>query len=186
MDDGSIIRLFEERDEQGIAELETKYSAYLRRIAKNVLRDGRDAEECVNDTYLKVWNRIPPEKPDDLPAFIGKIARDSAIDSYRSKTAKKRRGSEYESSLDELSEVIPSHDTTEGEVNVRLLHEAIASYLLTLSEKSRNMFIRRYYFFDSAKLIAETNVMSVSAVRVTLFRIREGLREYLEKEGFGL
>ena len=184
MDDSRIIELFEDRDESAIREVERKYSAFLKKIARNVLKSEQDVEECLSDAYYKVWNRIPPEKPRDLPAFLGKITRDEAISVYRARRSKKRIGSEYEISLDELCEVLPSADTPEEEFDARVLCDAIARYLGTLPERTRKIFIRRYFFFDPVKTIATSYGMSVSAVKAALFRLRTGLKEFLTKEGF--
>ena len=184
MDDSRIIELFEERDEDAIREVEQKYSAFLKRIARNVLRSEQDVEECLSDAYYKAWSRIPPEKPRDLPSFLGKIVRDSAIDVYRSRKTKKRLGTEYELSVEELGDVIPSGETPEDELDAKVLCDAIARYLGALPERSQKIFIRRYFFFDPVKTIATSYGMSTSAVKTALFRLREGLKEFLEKEGF--
>ena len=186
MDDSRIIELFEDRDESAIREVERKYSAFLKKIARNVLKSEQDVEECLSDAYYKVWNRIPPEKPRDLPAFLGKITRDEAISVYRARRSKKRIGSEYEISLDELGEILPSADTPEEEFDARVLCDDIASYLGTLPERTQRLFVRRYFFFDPVKTIASSYGMSVSAVKTALFRAREGLKEYLRKEGFSV
>ncbi len=186
MDDSRIIELFEKRDEAAIRAVEHKYSVFLKRIAGNVLKNEQDVEECVSDTYYKAWRRIPPEKPRDLPSFLGKIVRDSAVDVYRSRRTKRRLGTEYELSLDELGELIASEQTPESEFDAKVLSGAVGRYLGTLQVQRQKIFIRRYFFFDSVKTIAASYGMSVSAVKTVLFRLREGLKEFLKKEGFSV
>ena len=184
MDDSEIIALFERRDESAVEAVKEKYSAYLARTVKNVLFDDADVEECLSETYFRIWNKIPPAKPGNFALFIGKIARELAIDSYRTKTAQKRRGSEYELSLAEIGDLIPSEDTADEAVDAAFLKEKISEFLKQTPEKARRVFLRRYFFFDSVKTIAQTYGMSESSVKVTLFRTREKLRKILEKEGF--
>ncbi len=183
MEDGEIIARLEERDESVIGEIGKKYSAYLSKTAKNVLLDDSDVEECVNETYFRVWQRIPPAKPANFALFIGKIARELAIDMYRTKTARKRRGSEYEASLDELGDLFSPEDDPADAADAEFLRGKISEFLRAAPEKTRKIFIRRYFLFDRVKTIARAYGLSESYVKVTLFRTREKLREFLEKEG---
>ncbi len=184
MDDGQIISLLEARDEKAISAIGEKYSAYLKRIAMNVLGDEADAEECVNETLFRAWRRIPPARPDNLAAYLGKIVRELAIDAYRAKRSRQNTASEYEQTVRELGIFSPGDDGTERAVDGIVLRDAIVAFLRRVSEKERNVFVRRYFFFDSVKTIAETYRLGESDVKVTLFRMRNKLKKYLEKEGY--
>ncbi|MBQ2469184.1 MAG: RNA polymerase sigma factor [Clostridia bacterium] len=184
MDDGQIIALLEARNEEAISAIEKKYSAYLKRIAMNVLGSEADAEECVNETYFRAWRRIPPEIPRDLAAYLGKIVRDLAIDAYRAKKSRLNTASEYENAFRELGIFDPSGDGTEHTADGIFLRDTIAAFLKKATEKERKVFVRRYFFFDPVKTISEKYRMSESDVKVTLFRTRNKLKKYLEKEGY--
>ena len=181
MDDNSIIALYNQRDEQAIAETDKKYGNYCLTIAFNVLNDRQDSEECVNDTYLKVWNVIPPTMPQRFKAFLGRITRNLAIDRYRSKA--RRIDNETDLALHELDECIKSESFDEDSTN---LSEAINSFLHTLPERDCNIFLCRYYFVYSIKEIAKRQGMKENHVRSILSRTREKLREHLKKEGITL
>lgn len=184
MQDNEIVELYWQRDESAIHETEKKYSRYLLKIAYNILSDWEDSRECVNDTYLGAWNTIPPQKPGVLSSYLGKIARRSAIDILRKKTCGRRRASEYAISLSELDECLPAGNITEQNADVHLLAEAINKYLRTLPVEARDIFIGRYYYSDSIREVASYYRMSESKVKSMLYRIRIGLRAYLEEEGF--
>ena len=186
MDDGQIISLLEARDEKAISAIGEKYSAYLKRIAMNVLGNESDAEECVNETFFRVWRRIPPARPANLPAYLGKIVRELAIDAYRAKRSRQNTASEYEATVRELGLFAPTDDGTERAVDGIVLRDAIVGFLKKISEKERNVFVRRYFFFDPVNTIAETYRLGESDVKVTLFRTRNKLKKYLEKEGYRL
>ena len=183
-DDRQIISMMEQRDESALEQIREKYSAYLTRIAKNVLGNDADAEECVNETLFRIWQKIPPADPPNFPLFIGKIARELAIDTFRAKLTKKRRGSEYEASLNELGDLIPSDDGTSDLIDGILLRDKISEFLRLVPEQKRKIFIRRYFLFDPVKTIARSYGVSESYVKVNLYRTRTKLKEYLEKEGF--
>ena len=178
--DAEIIELYIKRDERAISETANKYGAYCETIAYNILLDSFDAEECVNDTYLRTWNSIPPTLPRILSAFLAKITRNLAIDKYKKKRAQKR--SSYEESLDELSECVGGRDISE-DIEISAIGSAISSFLYTESEMSRRIFVRRYFFEDSIEEIAKKHRMSLSSVKTTLHRTRARLAKYLEKEG---
>ena len=184
MKDETIVDLFWRREESAIAETRTKYGRYLTKIAYRILGNLEDCEECVNDTYLKAWNSIPPQRPKTLPVYFGKITRQTAIDCYRRQTSVKRGGAEFEASLDELEECIPAGSTIEIELDGQMLSSVISQYLYTLPQDKRMLFIRRYFYCDSVKVLAKQNGCSQSKIKSTLFRMRAGLKEYLEKEGF--
>lgn len=184
MQDDKIVSLYLKRDETAIRETEKKYSRYLTKIAYNVLADWEDSSECVNDTYLKAWNSIPPHKPELLSIYLGKITRQVSIDALRKRKSKKRQASEYLLTLSELGECLSAGNTTEQDADLHLLSGAINSYLYTLSDEARDIFIGRYYFMDSIREIASYYNMSQSKVKSMLHRIRIGLKKHLEQEGF--
>jgi len=186
MDDDAIVELYWKRDETAINETEKKYDRYLFKIAFNILASFEDSKESVNDTYLKTWNSIPPHKPGILSTYLGKITRQTAIDFFRKRTSQKRQDSEYALSLSELAECITSGGGPGQELEVKILADAINTYLRTLSTEARNVFVTRYYFMDSIKRISENYGMSESKIKSMLYRSRLGLKEHLEKEGFFL
>lgn len=184
MEDAQIIDLYWQRKESAISETKMKYSHYLTKIAYNILQNYEDSEESVNDTYLKAWNSIPPHRPGKLAAYLGKITRRLSIDIYRKRTSQKRAGSEYTVSLSELEDCVSHDNTPEQMVETEQMARAISAYLRTLSEESRNVFVCRYFFCDSIQEIAASTSASESKVKSMLYRIRIGLKAYLEKEGF--
>jgi len=186
MSDEEIIGLFLSRDEEAIRQTEGKYSRYLLMIALNILNNAEDGSECVNDTYFKAWNTIPPHLPARLSCYLGKITRELSIDRWRKKTSARRGGSQYALSLEELSECVPADGTPEQYADAAMLAEAISSYLYTCGSDARNTFVERYYFCDSIKSIAACHKMSESKVKSMLFRTRAGLKKYLEKEGYSI
>lgn len=182
MEDKEIIELYRQRNETAISETENKYGKYLTKIAYNILADIEDCNESVNDTYLKTWYSIPPHCPVVFSAFLAKITRQISIDIYRKKNTKKRHGSEYAVSIDELYDCAGTDGSPEEEVDLKVLSSAIGSYLADISEESRSVFICRYYFFDSIRDISDSHSMSESKVKSMLHRTRLGLKEYLKKE----
>lgn len=184
MEDERIVNLYWDRDENAIRETERKYSRYLTKIAYNVLNDLEDSRESVNDTYLAAWNSIPPQRPGILATYLAKLTRRISIDIFRKRNREKRRGSEYALSLDELAGMVSAGNTTEEALNAKLLGEAISAYLRTLSPDARNTFIGRYYFLDPLAEVAGYCGMSESKAKSMLYRTRQGLKVYLEKEGF--
>ena len=183
MEDSEIIALFFERSEQAVAELDRKYGAAVKSTAAHILSDRLDAEECVNDTYWAVWNRIPPEKPDPLVSYVCRIARNLAVNRYHANTAKKRNGN-YDLVLDELEECLPSGADIETEIEARELTDAINRFLAALSREDRFHFIRRYWYADPVSELAARTNGSANRISVRLFRLREKLRIMLAKEGF--
>ena len=184
MQDEKIVALYLMRDETAIRETEKKYGSYLTKIAHNILADWEDCKECVNTTYFKTWTSIPPHKPSVLSTYLGKITREYAIEIFRTQHRKKRSGSEYELSLSELGECIPAKQSTESQVELMLLTEALNAFLYSLTSEERCVFVGRYYYMDSIKKVSSYYGMSESKVKSMLFRIRNRLKEYLEKEGF--
>ena len=180
MQDNEIIDLYLKRDENAISETADKYGAYCNKIAYNILMDSFEAEECVNDTYLRTWNSIPPIIPRVLSAFLAKITRNIAIDRYKHNNAKKRLG--YETSLDELGECIGG-GTIADEIEISAIGNAISRFLYTENELNRRIFVRRYFFEDSIDEIAKSHGLSAGQTRTLLHRIRSRLSDFLKKEG---
>lgn len=184
MDDKSIVELFFARSESAIKETSRKYGAFLRFIALRILGNDQDAEEVENDTYVRLWNSIPPKKPDPLKPYIARVARNLSLNRYDGKTAQKR--CETTLALDELSECLPDN-SGENELGESFaLREALNSFLDSLDMKTRRVFMQRYFYTCSAREIARVNGMKESAVTMLLFRTRQKLKEHLHKEGFDL
>lgn len=179
MDDYQIIRLFFERSEQAITELSRKYGALCFRIARDILNDHQDAEECVNDAYLGAWNSIPPQSPDPLRAYICRIVRNLALKKLRANTALKR-GSQFEVSLEELANCIPDNSLDE-QLAVSELSAQINTFLSALSRDDRIMFVRRYWFADPLSEIADTFGITEHNASVRLSRLRRKLHQYLKE-----
>ena len=185
MDDGKIVELFWKRSEDAIGELTAKYGASLLRIAENILGNRSDAEECVNDTYLSCWNSIPPENPQSLSAYAGRIVRNLAISKYRQKKAARRWGGKYDRALDELESTFASPDDAVGDIiSEEELVRAINEFLGRLDAETRVMFVRRYFYSDSVSDIAKRMHLTGRAVSLKLFRVREKLREHLIERGY--
>lgn len=178
MDDQQILTLLWQRSENAISALAQQFGNLLYRITHNLLGNPQDAEECVNDTYLAMWNSIPPKRPDPLQPYICRIGRNIALNRLRSNTAQKRSG--YEVSLDELAGCIPAPCLEDG----RALGQAMDAWLDTLNKDNRIIFLRRYWFGDSVKDIAVAFSMKESAVSVRLSRLRDSLKAHLIKEGY--
>ena len=182
MEDSEIIALFYARSEQAISELEEKYGAAVKKVAANILGSAQDAEECVSDTYLGVWNTIPPQDPDPLKTYVCKIARNLAVKKYHSNTAAKRN-SFYDAALDELEEAIAAPGGVEDEFDAKELSAAISRFLDTVSYEDRFIFVRRYWYADAASDIAAMMHTGSHRVSVRLSRTRQKLKNYLKKEG---
>ena len=186
MKDAEIVALYWDRNEEAIQQTQQKYGAYLTKIAYNILSDFEDSKECVNDTYLKAWNSMPPHRPGILSTYLGKIARQLSIDAFRKKHSMKRYASEYAASLDELGDSFSDSTTPEQTLDAQMLDDAINRFLRTLPNDARNTFIGRYYFFDSLKDVAAYCGMSEAKTKSMLYRTRQSLKAYLVKEGFDL
>ena len=184
MEDEKIIGLFFARDQQAIQELNQKYGKLFHALALRILNDRRDAEECVNDAYLGVWNAIPPQRPQVLSAYVCRIVRNLALKAYARNTAA-RRNSAYDVAMGELESCLPAPGTVERELEARELVRVVEGFLDTLSRENRVIFLRRYWFADSYEDIARQVGLSEKAVSVRLSRLREKLRQYLmEQEVF--
>lgn len=182
MEDQKIIDLFNARSEQAISELIAKHGAQVKRVTANILRDPLDVEESVSDTYLRVWNAIPPQIPKSLRAFVIGVARNTALSRFHANTARKRN-SNYDAALDELEDCLADGTDVEGELEAKELSRCINDYLAGLSYDDRFLFVRRYYYADPVAAIAKAMHMPPHRASVRLFRIRERLQQYLRKEG---
>lgn len=183
LEDSKIIDLFFAREEQAIASLSAKYGTVCNRIAKNILKSDLDAEECVNDAYLAVWNTVPPEKPEPLKAYISRIVRNIAIAKYHANTSVKRN-SFYDVALEELEDCLAASQTVEREVTANELTEQINRFLGTIDEESRMLFVRRYWYSDNISDLADRFHTSNNNISVRLSRIRGKLKNYLQKEWY--
>lgn len=185
MDDDKIIELFFLRSEEAIGELSKKYGGKCFKVAHNVLGDRRDSEECVNDAYLGVWNSVPPERPDPLLSYVCRIVRNLALKKYHENTAKKRN-SNYDVALDEISGCFPSSSSVEDELESGEIAAAIGDFLGSLGKDDRIMFVRRYWYADTPGEIAALFGKSGHFVSVRLSRIRKALKKHLAEKGVTL
>ena len=182
--DREIVELYWERSERAIEETSKKYGRYLHTIAYNILHDRLDCEECVNDTYLGVWNRIPPARPNAFRVFLSKIARNISIDRFRKNHASRRIPSEMTVALDELEECVADPSTPESEYAIGAMIRVLNEFLRGLDAKDEFIFICRYYYADSVDRIAELLEVNRSTVYRALGEMRKNLKMALEKEGW--
>ena len=185
MEDKQIVDLFWARSEAAISETEKKYGRYCHYIAYEILGNNEDAKEVVNDTYLKLWNTIPPRRPEPLKPYVGTLSRQLALDAYKAQTAQKR-GGRVTLVLDELSECIPDTDSGEDIGESVALSDALTRFIRSLPPKTRNIFVRRYFYMSSVAEIAKDFSMKESNVTMHLLRTRKKLELFLKKEGFDL
>ena len=183
MDDNEIIALFFSRSEQAIDALSGKYGKLCQIIAENILGNQLDAEECVNDTYLAVWNTIPPQKPNPLRTYVCKITRNIAVTRYHANTALKRN-SHYDIALDELEECLCCADDAESHLLAKELSHLLDRFLAGLDRHTRVMFVRRYWFAEPVAQIAYDLGMRPNSVSVQLSQTGSKLRKFLIKEGY--
>lgn len=182
IDDKSIIKLFFDRSERALEELDLKYGKLCYKLSYNILNNRQDAEECVNDTFLGAWNSIPPAEPDPLRAYVCKIARNVSLKLYYRKEAQKRSSvSVYDIAMQELEDYLPAPNTVEAEVETRELTLIIEDFLDTLSDENCVIFLRRYWFSDTYAEIAERLGISEKSVSMRLVRIRKQMKQYLLK-----
>ena len=183
MEDNEIIELYWERSEAAISETSKKYSRYCRYISFNILQNNEDSEECVNDTYLRAWNAMPPNRPNCLATFLGKITRNLALDRFKKYTAKKRDHGQIELVLSELDDCVPVLPTVEQEIAEKELVELLNDFLESLPKNKRIIFMQRYWYLMPIKEIATRSGESESQVKSALFRTRNTLKAILQKEG---
>ena len=180
MEDQQIIALLWQRSEEAIAALNEKFGNRLQHLSRNILSSDADAQECVNDTYLALWNAIPPQRPEPLTPFVLRLCKNIAISRLRAATARKRSG--YEVALEELSDIIGSN-TLDDTLSAQVLGQAINRFLGTLNPKDRIIFLRRHWYGDSVPAIAKQMRLSESNISVRLHRTRNKLKSYLIQEG---
>lgn len=182
MEDQDIIDLFFERSEQAVRELIRKYGTAIQKVASNILADPLDVEECCNDTYMALWNQIPPARPTYLGAYACRVARNISLNRYHASTAEKRN-SYYDVALDELGETVSGLSDIESEHDAKELAKYLNLFLGKQSREDRYLFMRRYWYGDKLSDIAQMLGITPHKASVRLFRLRQKLREYLMKEG---
>ncbi len=183
-DDQTIIRLFEARNETAIEETIQQYGRTCRSIIKNILKSQEDTEECFNDVMMKLWESIPPAKPEHFGAYVFSLARNTALKRYDELHAQKRGGGASCVAIEELSECLPSAEDISERVDERDMLDAMTRFLDDLPRQQRIIFMKRYYFVSSISEIADELHLSESNVKTTLSRIRSKLHKFMEKEGF--
>ena len=183
MEDRKIVDLYWQRDENAIPETAAKFGGYCRTIAYNILADAEDAEECLNDTWLRAWNTMPTNRPNKLAPYLGKLSRWISLTRLREKTSLKRGGGETELVLDELAEAVDSGADVEKAVELKELNAALRRFLKSLGETERQVFLARYWYIASIAEIAEKFGFSESKVTSMLHRTRKKLLGYLKEEG---
>lgn len=184
MEDINIIDLYFKRDEVAIYETQKKYGRYCYSIARNILSEHEDAKECENDTYLATWNAIPPNKPNALAPFLGKLTRRISIDLWRKKNAGKRGNGEPALVYEELEECIPCKHGVEKSIEAKELSNLINRFLSGLPALERRVFVMRYFYMSGIGQMERDMHMGRSRIKSMLFRTRNKLRVFLEKEGY--
>ena len=184
MEDREIIQLYFDRNEEAIRQTEQQYGHYCFTVAYHILFDRDDSEECVNDTWLKTWQLIPPQRPKYLKYFLAKITRGFAVNRLRTKTRDKRGGSEADIALEELENVLSSGSDPEKEYDRKELGRLISRFLSREKKQDAALFVRRYFYAESVRIIAQQYGMSENTVSLRLSRMREKLKEELTKEGY--
>lgn len=182
MDDETIISLFWARDERAIAETSSKYGRLMYHIANNILSNYQDREECVNDTYLAVWNAIPDKHPNRFSVFLCRIVKNLALKKYEYISAAKRNPA-IVTSLEELGDCVSGTNSVESESEKKRIENAIDQFLWQLGDEKQTVFIRRYWYFDSIETICNYTGFSQSKVKSMLYEMRRKLKKYLESEG---
>ena len=182
MDDQTLVDLYWARDEEAIKETSAKYGRLCRYIANNILGNAEDCEECLNDTYFAAWNTIPVQRPNRFSVFISRITRNLALKKWEYLSAAKRNPSAI-ISLDELGDCVSGRFSIESEIESKHIESTIDTFLWEQGYEKRNIFIRRYWYFDSIESICEKTGFSQSKVKSILYELRLKLRKYLESEG---
>lgn len=186
MEDHAIIALFWAREERALEETAHKYGSFCRSIAYNILCNREDTEECVNDTWLRAWNSMPPQRPSILSSFLGKITRNLSLDRFKLSHAGKRGGGQLPLALEELGDCVSGGESVEDQLAMKELSRLLDRFLRDLPERECCIFLRRYWFVDSIREIALRYQMAEGSVKSTLYRTRQKLRLFLEKEGVAL
>lgn len=183
MDDKQIVELFWERNESAISEAQAKYTKYCTSISYSILKSNEDSEECVNDTFMRAWQSIPPAKPESLTGYLGKLTRNIALDKLRAEQTKKR-GGDYALIFEELENVLSDDTSPHDALEEKLLASKISEFLRGVSYKKRMMFIGRYWNMLSVTELAQEYGISEASVKTVMYRTREELKRFLKKEGF--
>lgn len=186
MTDSEIIELYNRRDERAIQETQTAYGKYCEKIARNILGDEQEARECVNDTLLKAWENIPPERPQSFSAYLAAITRNDALSRYRRAAAGKRENRSAVLVLEDFAEMLPNGTNVEKTAEHREIIAELERYLRTLPEINRTIFVLRFFLFENIPDIAARLGLSKKAVSAALYRIKKQIRKHLEKEGYSL
>ncbi len=182
MEDQHLIKLFFARSDEAIEQLAVKYGKTMFAVSYNILQNIQDAEECVNDAYLGVWNAIPPAKPNPLCTFVCRITRNISLTKHKHNTAAKRHGGNTVD-FEEIADCIPAHTTVTDEIETRELTEVLNAWLDTLSRQNLYIFMRRYWYMDSVTAIGEKLHMTESAVYLRIGRMKKNLYKYLTERG---
>lgn len=183
MEDSCIIDLYWARSQQAITESEAKYGAYCRAVARNILSRAEDAEECVNDTWLRAWNAMPPQRPAVLQAFFGALTRNLSLDRWRRERAEKRGGGSVELALEELEDCLAARERVEQAAEAEDTARLISDFLHRQSKQDRQLFVRRYWYLDDIRALCHRFGMGESQVKSRLHRMRKKLKQELEQEG---
>ena len=186
MEDGAIVELYWQRNERAITASDEKYGGLCRSLSQNILDSVQDAEECVNDTWLRSWNAMPPQRPGVLSAFFGKITRNLSLDRWRKNRAAKRGGSQVEVALLELEDCLPDRNTPERHLEAAETARVISDFLRTQPELDRVLFVRRYFHLEPLAALEARFGLSEGQVKSRLHRTRRKLKHILEEEGTGL
>lgn len=186
MEDIRIVELLWQRKEEALEAASGKYASFLTGLARRLTDSPEDAEECANDALLAAWNSIPPQRPEKLGAYLAKLTRRIALDRYRRNTALKRGAGEAEDSLEELEELIPAGGTLSEGLEAEELAAVISDFLRQLPEADRRLFVRRYFYFETAAELARQEGFGESRVKMSLKRSRDKLAKELVKEGYVL
>ncbi len=182
MDDEAIVSLYWARDESAITETSSKYGGLCNHIANNILASREDREECINDTYLAIWNAIPDKHPNRFSVFISRIVRNLALKKYEYISAAKRNPSAV-TSFEELGDCVSGTASVESEIERKHIEATINKFLWRQADEKRNIFIRRYWYLDSIETICRCTGFSQSKVKSMLYEMRRKLKRYLENEG---
>lgn len=185
MDDNQIIDLYWQRNENAISETDKKYGSFCHHIAQNILSLAEDAEECVNDTYYQAWDSIPPQHPRILRAWLGKIVRNTSINLWMKNHTQKRYAG-MNLILDELEDCIPSSATVEHEIEAQELTVFLNTWLASLSQNDRTLFMRRYWNGEAVNELAKEYGISPGKLAKQMYHLRQNLKISLEKEGYSL
>lgn len=186
MDDSEIIRLFTERSEQAVEAAFRKYGRYCKTVAFNILQNNEDADECVNEALMRLWDSIPPNDPPVFSAYLARIVKNCAYDRLRQAMREKRGGGEMTLVFEEISDCVSGSSSVEDELEFRELNAAISDFLAKINTKHRKMFLLRYWYCFSISEIAARLGTSENSVSVTLARVRRKIKEYLTKRGYDI